>query len=226
MTGSHSRQLDGQQPADQVRLLQRDDARESGRIQASELPHGFFASLGPRFLATYHRTFIESPYAVAFATGEGSVEAFLVGTTNNPLHYRWVFRHRLLRLGIAGALALAVRPRILFRFIRTRIARYLRGFKRTVTQTAPAVASGRQEQVAVLTHVAVAPDGRGRGRGKALVEAFVAAARSAEADRALLVTIAAEGGAGEFYQRIGWSQIGTKTDRDGTRMASYELILR
>jgi len=58
--------------------------------------------------------------------------------------------------------------------------------------------------VAVLTHVAVDERAQGNGSGRALVDAFLVAAREAGVAEARLVTDAG-GSAEQFYERLGWS---------------------
>lgn len=211
-----------------VRPMAKSDLDDVARLHRECLEPGFFGRLGHRFLRRYYETFMASPYGIALAVGERPV-AMLVGTTNNELHYRWVFRYRGVRLATSGGLALTRRPRLLLEFIRTRLGRYLHRAKRvggprsaSTGPTADAVA----EQVAVLTHVAVSPTARRGGLGAALVDEFVAAARAGGADRALLVTLGDARGAGAFYIGLGWDPIGSKLDNDGRPLDMFELSLK
>src|SRR5215207_9639819 len=94
-------------------------------LHAHELGHGFFASLGHGFLRAYYATFVASPYAVALlATSQGAPVGLVVGAIDPRAHARWVLRRRGLRLAARGAAVLVVRPRVAWRFLRTRVERY------------------------------------------------------------------------------------------------------
>ena len=203
------------------------DLAEVARLHESSLEAGFFGRLGRPFLEAYYETFIASPYGIARVIGDRP-DAMLAGTIHNELHYSWVLRHRGARLAIRGALALIRRPRVLVDFLRTRLARYVRGAKRVATPQAnggPRSSPG-SEQVAVLTHVAVSPLSRRQGFGARLVNLFVAAARTDGADRALLVTLEESPGTHDFYLGLGWDPIGSKVDKDGRSLTMFELRLK
>ena len=78
--------------------------------------------------------------------------------------------------------------------------------------------------VAVLTHVAVAPDAQGTGLGRVLVEAFVAHARARGADEVRLITHA-HTRAPSFYRRLGWSSLGERSASDGSLVEEFRLVL-
>ena len=210
-----------------IRAMTGADLSHVARLHVEALEAGFFGRLGHRFLRRYYQTFAESPFAVAVVVGDPP-EAMLVGTIHNELHYRWVLKHRGLRLAVSGGLALSVRPRVLFDFVRTRLTRYARSLKRASAPPAGEATStsSAREQVAVLAHVAVSERARRKGLGAALVNAFVTAACSGEADRALLVTLEESKGAHDFYLSLGWDPIGSKTDKDGRPLTMFQLKLK
>lgn len=214
-----------------VRPLTADDVAFAAALHETALPHGFFGRLGPRFLACYYQTFIDSPHAVAYAahaaTGPVGV---VVGTVRNGLHYSWVLRQFGPTLARRAALALVSRPRQLLFFVRTRLTWYLGGLFRFGRRAAARRLHGRPPaprgpQPAVLTHLAVTPFARGGGTGAALVEAFLAAARQAGCQEALLVTFAGPEGAGRFYRRLGWSRRDVHLDHDGRLVECYDRRL-
>lgn len=201
-------------------------------IHAGQLPNGFFVRFGTRFLAAYLGTFAPSPAATALAVGPvGAPRGFVVGTWDNPRHYRWLLRHPgpLVRSALP---ALAVRPRLAYELLRTRAKRYLRGILRLLRRSRGA--SGPPEDglnvdettpvVAVLTHVAVAPDAGGEGLGRTLVEAFVAYARDRGADEVRLIAHASTR-APDFYRHLGWSSLGERRSSDGTLVEEFQLVL-
>lgn len=210
-----------------VTLLGREHAGYAARLHARALPHGFFARLGPRFLRAYHETFRASPHAVALiATRDGRPVGMLAGTLDTRAHRAWVMRHRRARLATCGALALVVRPRLAWVFLRTRASGYRhRLLDRSRAAPRPTTVHGgaAEERIAVLLHVAVDATERSDGAGRALVESFVDLATRAGAARAVLVTRDDRDGAAGFYERLGWQHSDTRTDRDGHVVREYTL---
>lgn len=187
------------------------DLRGTAHLHRTQLPDGFFARLGAGFLRRYHATFLASPHAVAFVVGESAEPlGFLVGTLDNRPHYRFVVRRLGLGLAARAGAAILARPALLWLFLRTRALRYARWVVRYPLRSRASAATGTAVDgapsvptVAVLTHVAVSDAAQGHGTGRALVAAFLDAARAAGADEARLVTTAG-GRAEAFYERLGW----------------------
>jgi GNAT superfamily N-acetyltransferase len=203
-------------------------ARRSASLHASELPDGFFADLGPRFLRAYHDAFRRSPYGIALvAHSDRGILGFVVGAVDEQRHLAWIVRHRAPHLLLAATLALISRPALAVRFLRTRANRYargglrlLRGRIRTTESTGPQVATG---VAGVLSHVAVDPLERGRGVGAALVDAFVREATIRGASRVRTMTRADADGAGGFYLSLGWRRVGSRPDLDGAPYDHFEI---
>jgi len=214
-----------------VRPLAVADLAAAARLHAALLPHGFFVSLGLRYLRAYYGTFLASPHAIGLVADlEGQPVGVLVGTSRNAAHYRWVIRHRGLRLAVLGASAMLVRPAVAAWFVRTRLRRYGRRVLLVVLGRArrggrPALTDTAGSDTAVLTHVMVADQARGRGAGAALVERFAAAAKAAGARTAMLVTFAGEDGAASFYKRLGWEHLEDRRGRDGQELSVFSRRL-
>lgn len=199
-------------------------------LHSELLPHGFFAALGSRYLAVYHRSFMGSPHAVSLvACRDGRVVGMLAGAINAQAQQRQTIRQSGVRLAVAGVVALLLRPRLAAHFLGTRGLRYVRGLAKAArpgrrSLSSPSSAGGESGAVAVVTHVAVDARAQGSGAGSALVEAFVGRVRaSGAAERIELVTLA-EGGASDFYERLGWVG-GTGHLRDGALYHRYAFIL-
>lgn len=191
------------------------------------LPHGFFAKLGCRYLAVYHRTFMASPHAVSLvACRDDRLVGFIAGALDAHAHQRWTLRRRGARLAVNGLAALTTRPVLGWEFVTTRTGRYLRGVLRAARPTgsnAATAMSAARGPVAVLTHVAVDKSEQGCGAGSALVESFVDHVRDAGTHRAELVTLC-DDGASAFYERLGWAAVG-EHDREGARYRRFTLEL-
>lgn len=207
----------------QVVPLRPDGLVQAGRRQHVLLPDGFFSALGPGFLVRYLETYLHGPVAVALAVEhDGRQVGHLVGTVG-PGHNRWAVRSCWRRLLSPAALALLRHPRVLLEFVRTRAGRYAHGVLAAV-RARPAAPAHVGSGPAALMHVAVDVDARGGGAGAALVTAFEDRARTAGCPTARLVTFA-DAGAGAFYTRLGWSQVGERTGADGRLVLVYERSL-
>jgi ribosomal protein S18 acetylase RimI-like enzyme len=222
------------------------ELRATAQLHHRELS-GLFVDLGPRFLRSYHAAFAGSPDAVALVATNGIAPlGFLCGTLNNERHYRLVVRRHVPALFGRAVSSLLARPRLAVFVLRTRTRRYARalalrlrgderrdaGTVRDATPSAsrpersghPVAAARRRGPIAVLTHVAVAPEARGGGAGRQLVAAFVARARAAGASEIRLVTDPATP-APEFYRHLGWTSLGVRPGRDGVRVEEFRLRL-
>ena len=208
-----------------VRSFSRSDLDFAAALHAHALPHGFFVALGSRFLRAYYETYIDSPHGVALtATVSGHPIGYLVGVVNPAAHRTWLIRHAGLALASRGAIGLAANPPAGYRFLRTRLATYVRSWRR-----------GRADQngderpntvaTAVLTHVAVLSGGRRVGAGRRLVAAFENEARRRRASHAVLATLDGVAGAGDFYARLGWTRTATRTNLDGRGVEEWSRAL-
>ena len=207
----------------QVRAAGRADARFCAALHAESLPHGFFIQLGPRFLRAYHRTFVDSPYALAYVATVADVPVgMLVGVVRPGAHARWVMRRRGVRLAILGAAALALHPVTGLRFLQRRAGRYISGWRRNRRRggSIPAAA----DESALLSHVAVLKGARRTGAGRRLVDVFVDACRAGDAPRVTLFTLDTPDGAGAFYAALGWRPGQVRTTPDGHRLREWILF--
>ena len=209
-----------------------EDVPDTVKLHQQLLPHGFFVELGPSFLQAYHHLFMDGPQAYTEVVRVGdSLAGALVGTLNHEGHAQWTTR-RVPRLAWIAAVAMARHPALFRRFVRSRLRRYcrilvrrLRGLVRISHDHASRGNSGSTEQVAVLSHVFVDPAWQGDGLGRALVDNFITAARAAGADRAELVTLHGDEGAGDFYAAHGWRPRGGLHLVDGRAFQTYTYML-
>ncbi|MFC3690492.1 GNAT family N-acetyltransferase [Aquipuribacter hungaricus] len=222
------------------RLVVRDaapsDLGYTARQHEALLPHGLFPHLGQAFLRRWHGTFLQSPYGIALVAeqvGESGpvTVGFLIGSTDQVrLVEDVVARHRL-PLTVAGAGALLLRPRLAVHFVRTRAKPYLRRLARVPRRSAAPVPvagprtddGGPPVRVAVITAVTVDAAFRSSGAGRALVDRFVVRAALSGAEDARLTTVAGPGGAGRFYEKLGWQYEEEHLTRDGMAVSTYRL---
>jgi GNAT superfamily N-acetyltransferase len=207
-----------------VRAADAGDASFCAAVHTECLAHGFFTQLGSSFLRAYHRTFVDSPHAVAFVATVGDVRVgMLVGVIRPDAHARWVMRHRGVPLAILGAIGLLRRPVTAIRFLRLRASRYVRGWRRKRRRD---IAPPAHAESAVLSHVAVRPGARRSGAGRRLVTAFIDACRTHDVPRATLLSLESSPGAGAFYAELGWRPGRVRITPDGLRMREWILFPR
>ena len=179
------------------------------------LGRGFLTKLGPRFLRAYEASFIDSPHAVALvATIDGTPVGGLTGVLHPQAHARWTLRHRGVQLAFLGFGGLCTRPQLAIRFARTRLPRYVHGWRRQ----RPSNGTMAAQEAAVIGHVAVLAGARRQRAGTRMIAEFVEIARANEVPQATLETRADERGAGQFYAAIGWKRGRLSTTADGVEM--------
>lgn len=226
-----------------LRRLRPADTVQTARLHRRLLPHGLFPSLGPRYVARWHATFLDTPAATGLAVvHHGEVVAFVLATLDQRLYLRHVLRRHRRALMWRGALGLLARPHVLVRFLRTRLRAYARhlvpGLDRRRTprpeaacQADPGAAAPRA-RVAVVHAVVTAEASRGLGCARALLDVTEAAAVAARAHHLALVTDAADPGEGApatgaaaMYERLGWRRVAVRRQRDGRWVAEYHRDL-
>lgn len=187
-------------------------------------PDSFFARLGPKFLAAYNGTYLTGTDARAYiAEMGGQPVGFLIGATDPAAHRRHVLHNYGRGLLFRALGSLCLRPRLALHFLCTRLVRYGRKLipNRAARQIPAADHSG---VAAVLDYVVVAEHARCRGMGARLIARFVKDATDAGCASVTLVT-AAEGGAGAYYDRLGWRPQGEIRTPEGRRLLTYDLSL-
>ena len=184
---------------------------------------GFFARLGTRFLTHYYRTYLDGPTACAVVSEiDGAVCGYLVGVLDTPRHRGLLLTYHGRALTLAAALGMLRRPWLAAIFVRTRLRRYVRALARG-RQSLEAFDAGGP--VAVLSHVVVSAEDRCHGVGTALVDKFLRQAELAGCRRACLVTLAGDRGAGEFYERRGWTRTHQRSSSPGRDLVYYAIDL-
>ncbi|WP_431946325.1 GNAT family N-acetyltransferase [Micromonospora marina] len=214
-----------------VRAAEHQDLAGMSRAHVDLLPIGLFPSLGARFVRRWHRTYLNSRHGLGLvavdAGSNGAVVGFVLGTSDQVAYASGLAadRRALGSLALAGLMALAVRPRVAGRLLRSRVRPWTRRFlRRRVPASAPdgPAAAG---QVAVLSALAVHPQWRRSGVGVALVAHFLTSARSAGATRAEAETSTGSHGATSFYERLGWAAGTARSAPDGDVVRTYHRRL-
>ncbi|MFE9503386.1 GNAT family N-acetyltransferase [Streptomyces anthocyanicus] len=196
----------------------------------AHFPEGFFARLGPRYLAAYTGTYLTSPHALAYiAEADGLPVGFLVGVTDPPAHREHVMHTHGRALALRAGAALSVRPGLALHFLRTRLSRYARALRpgrKGPEAEQSGLSSPPDGTTAVLVHVVIVEQVRSLGLGSALITRFVQEAAAAGCARASLVTAAGAEGAGRYYEQLGWHCAGETRTPEGRLLMTYALPLR
>lgn len=205
------------------------DLPVTARLHVRNLPVGLFPRLGRRFVARWHRAFLQSPQAISLTAvlqdpqGEERIAGFLIGAVDREaLVQELLTRHRYALL-VRGACALVFRPRVLGTFLQTRLRPYMRRLARVRDGSrgdAPA-AAGAGSRIAELTAIVVISPLRGTGAGRALVQEFLNRCSAQGVPTAELVTLSGAGSAAAFYAHTGWTACGQAVTRDGLQVQRF-----
>jgi len=186
-------------------------------------PDGFFARLGPTFLAEYYRAFLTGDSVSAtIAEVGGRPVGYLVGVTDPPAHREHVVRRHGRALVLKALAAMLLHPALGLVFLRTRVGLYTRKLLRR--RPAPEAPAGPTAGLptAVLTHVAVAPDAQSNGIGSELIRRFDDEVAEAGCKQLTLVTASGADGAGPYYEHRGWTPCGERRTPDGMWLTTYQ----
>ena len=202
-----------------VRPIEVDDL---GFVVTQHLAHfsdGFFARLGERFLHEYYRSFISCTGASALVAVRGTEPVgFLTGTLDPAEHRRQMLNRDGKKLALHGLRALVWRPALAIHFLRTRAMRYLRRLLGKTPPPPPPASAGR---IGVLQHVAVKPEVQAQGIGSKLIARFEAESAEAGLSSLTLVTVAGPDGAGDYYEKNGWTRMGKQSTAEGRDLITY-----
>lgn len=196
-------------------------------------PTNVIGRLGNTALRRYYRTFIDAPFAVAVvAEVEGRACGFVVGIVGTARHRSWLLRYHSLSLTTAAAVSFAAHPVLAGHLLVRRVVAYVRRATRSrQVRRAPhpegnAIAVGAVEEVAVLSHIAIAEGDRGLGVGSQLLDIFMTQCRAQTCGKISLATLDGDSGAGDFYEKHGWELLSRRQTIDGRWIRLYDFDLR
>jgi len=182
-------------------------ARDVAGLHAATLG-GLLSRLGRSALDPYYDACAHSPLSTAFVAVEDSrVIGFVAGAESPRGLRRDVLRRNPLQFGLGALVAGLRNPSALIDLARGTLAQ-------------PSYDSGAPE----LIYLAVDPSKRGQGTGKALVGRFSEAMRTTGALRYELSVEARNADAQRFYERLGFTRIGTY-EEFGTSQVRYAMHL-
>ncbi len=193
-----------------IRRMELDDIDQVVGVHLESFPGFFLSFLGPDFLKVYYRAACLDREGICLVSsnGERDIRGFVVGSSNPGGFYRRIFMRRFLGFLLSVFWAVANRPSIVGRLIRT-----------------AARAAGKQPQgCAGLFSIAVSPAVQGQGVGRDLVGGFIQNAYE-RGCRWVSLTTDSQGNdrVNDFYRSLGFAATGELITPEGRRMFQYTL---
>jgi GNAT superfamily N-acetyltransferase len=215
-----------------VREILMDELDIVAKMHSAVLADEFIARFGHRFLRRYYRAFSESPYAVALVAvhhGTGSILGALLGTLNPSEHYRYLTRRHGVHLASIVVLRSLIHFNLARDLVQTRAKRYTQGVMRSLVRKRD-MQTGRDTSVALkvcdLTHLFVNRSSQSQGVGTLLTQVYITMVKNAGVDCIDLVTAPVEhGGAGPFYEKLGWDLRRIQVSQSEEKFLLYRLTL-
>ena len=194
-----------------VREARTDDLSGIVTIHQKAFRQFFLTRLGAKFLRLYYGLVLDYESGIVLV-GErnGSLSGFVCGFLNPAEFYRLMWRKR-------GSFVLPALPALIRQ--PSLAAKVLHGVQRIQTS-----AASSDPRACELSSIAVAPEVSGNGQGKALMRAFLARARSMDAECVYLTTDADGNDAvNAFYREVGFQPTRRFLQRKGRWMNEYVI---
>lgn len=190
-------------------LAGRAAARALVHIHTAAFPDFFLTQLGPAFLAAYYSELAADPSGIALVArdDDGVPIGFVVGALDPRGFYSRLFRRKWWRFALVAIPAVLRNPR--------RVRRVARASRHSGDNPSGTDVCG-------LFSIAVSPTAQSAGTGRALVEAFIAEARSRGAHAVFLTTDRDGNDAvNHFYIARGFTLERSFETPEGRRMNEY-----
>ena len=197
-----------------LRKLEAADLDGVVAVHCAAFPGFLMTLLGPGFLRSYYQTVLDCDDAIFLGRFDdaGRLQGFVAGFAR-PASFYAMLAKRKRRMLVAAAFHLLRRPALWARVLENAGATSQRA-----TENEPGAAE--------LASIAVLPGAQGKGHGRALIEAFLSAARPLGATRVDLTTDAdGNDGVNRLYASAGFQRSGVSTRRGGRRMNHYTIPL-
>jgi ribosomal protein S18 acetylase RimI-like enzyme len=198
-------------PCEKIRRATAGDVSGIVDIHREAFSHFFLTRLGGAFLRKYYGLVLDYQLGIILlAESDGELQGFACGFVAPSQFYRLMWR-RSMRFVLPVLWALIRQPWL--------IPRVLFGVRRI-----QAPASEWPDASCELSSIAVAPRASGNGFGKSLIYAFLAEARSMEAQRVYLTTDAENNDAANgFYRDVGFRHTRRFLQQRGRWMNEYAI---
>ena len=193
-----------------IRRMELDDIDQVVGVHLESFPGFFLSFLGPGFLKVYYRAACLDREGICLVASneKRDVRGFVVGSSSPGGFYRRIFIRHFLGFLLNVLRAVANRPSIIGRLIRT-----------------AARAAGEQPPgCAGLFSIAVSPAAQGQGVGRDLVRGFIHQADDRGCRRVSLTTDSqGNDRVNDFYRSLGFAATGELITPEGRRMHQYTL---
>jgi ribosomal protein S18 acetylase RimI-like enzyme len=195
----------------EVRSASKGDLTGIVKVHQSAFPRFFMTSLGPSFLRLYYAQVLRHSSGILLVgVAEGTIVGFIAGFVNPETFYKCM-KQRRFQYAISLLPTIISRPRVIPRLL-SNFGR-VSGFRRASSQLEAELAS-----------LAVQPAAANKGIGKALVRAFVLAAKGQGADAVYLTTDAHDNDpVNRFYSKLGFGVTQTFQASFGRTMNEYVI---
>ncbi len=182
-------------------------------IHVKAFPGFFLSVLGPRFLKTFYRSFIEDDVGICLVArncSEGRILGIVVGPLVPNGYYKRLVRRKWLEFSLSSLTAIIQKPSVIPRLLRA------------VLYRGDAPAGGHD--LALLASIAVSPEVGTKGVGRDLLRAFVEEVKRREGKGVFLTTDAEDNDrVNLFYETFGFSLESSFSTHEGRRMNRYVL---
>jgi ribosomal protein S18 acetylase RimI-like enzyme len=194
-----------------VRTATTSDLPSIVEIHQEAFSHFFLTQLGGDFLRKYYALVLDYPAGIMLVSeGPGALDGFACGFVN-PLEFYQSMWHSRQVFALPVLSALLRQPSL--------ATKVLSGIKRIQTPESEWPVGSCE-----LSSIAVAPEVSGNGQGKALMRAFLAQARSMDAECVYLTTDADGNDAvNAFYRDVGFKPTRRFLQRKGRWMNEYVI---
>lgn len=183
------------------------------QIHLKAFPGFFLSFLGPRFLKTFYRSFIEDDMGICLVAqdcSDGKILGIVVGPLVPDGYYKRLVQRKWLAFCMSSLTAIIRKPSKIPRLYR---AVFYRG-------EAPV----EGDALALLASIAVSPKVGTKGVGRDLLRAFVEEVKRREGKGVFLTTDADDNDrVNRFYETFGFSLESSFSTHEGRRMNRYVL---
>lgn len=194
-----------------IRLMEVQDRARVVEIHLGSFPGFFLSILGPSFLSLLYESIRADPEGIALVHEDGIVNGFVAGVVDQPAFFRRMKRMRWWRFAWSAVGAVARKPQILLRLVRT--------------LKLPEESSKASERACLLS-IAVAKDAQSKGIGKQLVSSFCNEMSKRKIPAFCLTTDRDQNEAtNSFYLKLGFSLSRSFVTPEGRMMNEYVMVL-
>ncbi len=211
-----------------LRQMETSDVESCVELHSTVLGVEFIVKAGKSFLRSYYLSWMATSTSINLVACQGpDIKGVLLGTYDPGTHYQEFTRESGSKLAFEMIKASIIHPPFGAKLIKTRGVRYLKGILRIARKTKENSTAELREvaennRSAELTHLFIDPSEQGKGIGQQLVEKMSDICAEKGVHKVVCVTPPAFR-AREFYEKLGFKDVGTTTSKSGEDFVRYEL---